>query len=101
MYATKAERICVGSYRPERAQEVTHKYDKSLFLEHQYYSLICPSVIVMSEKENHPHNLQRLSQSHADAMVGHNHLDMLTLRVSQKVADSLFEVSVHGVRQMH
>lgn len=44
---------------------------------------------------------QRLSQSHADAMVGHNHLDMLTLRVSQKVADSLFEVSVHGVRQTH
>lgn len=55
----------------------------------------------MSEKENHPHDLLRLSQSHADAMVGHNHLGMLTLRVSQKLADSLFEVSVYGVRQMH
>lgn len=57
MYATKVEKICEGSYRSGRAQEVTHKYDKSLFLEHQYCSLICPSVIVMSEKENHPHDL--------------------------------------------
>lgn len=44
---------------------------------------------------------QRLSQSHADAVVGHNYLDMLTLRVSQNVANSLFEVSVHGIKQIH